>query len=94
MEVIRVIELTRHDAVYVLHMRAEENRFGPEFLAAIGSALDEVERRRDRRLPADGATAARMRSQMASSITQSPRPSARCAAMRHSGRGARASTLR
>jgi enoyl-CoA hydratase/carnithine racemase len=44
MEVIRVIELTRHDAVYVLHMRAEENRFGPEFLAAIGNALDEVER--------------------------------------------------
>jgi enoyl-CoA hydratase/carnithine racemase len=30
-----VIELTRHDAVYVLQMRAEENRFRPESLAAI-----------------------------------------------------------
>ncbi len=45
-----MIELTRHDAVYVLQMRADENRFRPEFLTAIAGALDEVER-------ADGAAA-------------------------------------
>lgn len=39
-----MIELTRHDAVYVLRMNADENRFRPELLAAIGGALDEVER--------------------------------------------------
>jgi enoyl-CoA hydratase/carnithine racemase len=45
-----VIELKRHDAVFVLQMRADENRFHPEFLAALHRALDEVE-------AADGAAA-------------------------------------
>jgi enoyl-CoA hydratase/carnithine racemase len=45
-----VIELKRHDAVFVLQMRAGENRFHPEFLAALERALDEVE-------AADGAAA-------------------------------------
>ena len=39
-----MIELTRHGAVHVLRMNADENRFRPELLAAISSALDEVER--------------------------------------------------
>ncbi len=38
-----MIELKRHDAVFVLQMRADENRFHPEFLAAFARALDEVE---------------------------------------------------
>ncbi|MCX5740417.1 MAG: hypothetical protein NTZ61_18345 [Proteobacteria bacterium] len=37
-----MIELTRHDAVYVLQMRAEENRFRPEFLAEIAAYLQSV----------------------------------------------------
>jgi enoyl-CoA hydratase/carnithine racemase len=45
-----MIELTRDDAVFVLRMRAGENRFAPDFLEAFGRALDEVER-------ADGAAA-------------------------------------
>jgi len=39
-----VIELARHGAVYVLQMRAAENRFHPDFLAALENALEEVER--------------------------------------------------
>jgi len=38
-----VIDLKRHDAVFVLQMCAGENRFHPEFLAALQHALDEVE---------------------------------------------------
>jgi hypothetical protein len=38
-----MIELSRHDAVFVLQMNADENRFHPEFLAALQGALDEVE---------------------------------------------------
>ena len=45
-----MIELARHGAVYVLQMRAAENRFHPDFLAALENALEEVER-------ADGAAA-------------------------------------
>jgi enoyl-CoA hydratase/carnithine racemase len=45
-----VIELKRHDAVFVLQMRAGENRFHPDLLAALQRALDEVE-------AADGAAA-------------------------------------
>ena len=45
-----MIELKRHDAVFALQMRADENRFHPEFLAAVQRALDEVEK-------ADGAAA-------------------------------------
>ncbi len=39
-----MIELTRHGAVFVLQMQSDENRFRPDFLAAIDAALDEVER--------------------------------------------------
>lgn len=45
-----MIELKRHDAVFVLQMQADENRFHPEFLVAFHDALDEVE-------AADGAAA-------------------------------------
>lgn len=38
-----MIDLKRHDAVFVLQMCAGENRFHPEFLAALQHALDEVE---------------------------------------------------
>jgi enoyl-CoA hydratase/carnithine racemase len=38
-----MIELSRHDAVFVLQMNADENRFHPEFQAALQGALDEVE---------------------------------------------------
>jgi hypothetical protein len=38
-----LIELKRHDAVFVMQMRADENRFHPAFLAAVQRALDEVE---------------------------------------------------
>ncbi|MFT4570883.1 MAG: enoyl-CoA hydratase/carnithine racemase [Hyphomicrobiaceae bacterium] len=37
------IELTRHDQVFVLHMKQDENRYNPDFLKAVGEALDEVE---------------------------------------------------
>lgn len=37
------IDLTRDGDVFVLHMRSGENRFNPDFLAAFGEALDEVE---------------------------------------------------
>lgn len=39
-----MLDLTRHDSVYVLTMRAGENRFNPAFFDALGNALDEVER--------------------------------------------------
>ena len=38
-----MIELKRHEAVFVLQMRAGENRFHPDLLAALQRALDEVE---------------------------------------------------
>ena len=39
-----MIDLTRHGNAFVLRMRDGENRFTPEFLAAYGRALDEVEK--------------------------------------------------
>lgn len=39
-----MLDLTRQDAVYVLTMRAGENRFNPAFFDALDNALDEVER--------------------------------------------------
>lgn len=38
-----MIDLKRHDNVFVLHMKSGENRFNREFLAALGAALDQVE---------------------------------------------------
>jgi enoyl-CoA hydratase/carnithine racemase len=38
------VELTFQDSVFVLRMNEGENRFNPEFLAAMGEALDEVEK--------------------------------------------------
>ena len=38
-----MIDLERVGAVFVLRMKAGENRFTPPFLAALGEALDEVE---------------------------------------------------
>lgn len=38
-----MIDLTREGAVFVLRMRAGENRFNPAFVAALNAALDEVE---------------------------------------------------
>jgi enoyl-CoA hydratase/carnithine racemase len=35
--------LTRRDDVFLLHLGDDENRFNPEWVAAIGAALDEVE---------------------------------------------------
>src|SRR5947209_2316610 len=35
--------LDRHDAVFVLDLGDTENRFSPEWLAAVDAALDEVE---------------------------------------------------
>lgn len=39
----RVIDLQRHGDVFVLKLDRDENRFRPDFLDAIASALDEVE---------------------------------------------------
>jgi enoyl-CoA hydratase/carnithine racemase len=39
-----MIDVRREGAVAILTMDAGENRFAPEFLGAIGAALDEVER--------------------------------------------------
>lgn len=36
--------LDRHDDVFVLHLGDGENRFHPDWLAAVGTALDEVEK--------------------------------------------------
>ena len=38
-----MIDLERHGAVFVLKMKAGENRFHPPFIEALGEALDEVE---------------------------------------------------
>ena len=38
-----MIEVSRHDAVFVLRMSEDENRFQPAFLTALHGALDEVE---------------------------------------------------
>ena len=38
-----MLDLTRHGSVYVLTLRAGENRFNPGFFDALGTALDEVE---------------------------------------------------
>ena len=38
-----MIDLERHDAVFLLRMKAGENRIHPPFLEALGEALDEVE---------------------------------------------------
>lgn len=38
-----MIDLERQGAVFVLRMKAGENRFHPPFLGALGEALDEVE---------------------------------------------------
>ncbi|MFP8875763.1 MAG: enoyl-CoA hydratase/isomerase family protein, partial [Myxococcota bacterium] len=38
-----MIDLQRHGDVFVLKLDRDENRFRPDFLAAIASALDEVE---------------------------------------------------
>ena len=38
-----MIELERYGDVHVLHMRGGENRFNPDFLAAMNDALDRVE---------------------------------------------------
>jgi len=38
-----MIDLERHGAVFVLRMKAGENRFHPPFIEALGEALDEVE---------------------------------------------------
>ena len=38
-----MIDLERVGAVFVLRMKAGENRFNPPFLVALGEALDEVE---------------------------------------------------
>lgn len=39
----RMIDLERHGAVFVLQMKAGENRFHPPFIEALAEALDEVE---------------------------------------------------
>jgi enoyl-CoA hydratase/carnithine racemase len=39
-----MIDLQRHGSAFVLRMNDGENRFTPEFLAAFGRALDEVEK--------------------------------------------------
>jgi enoyl-CoA hydratase/carnithine racemase len=39
-----MIDLSRHGNVFVLRMHEGENRFTPEFLAAYGHALDEIEK--------------------------------------------------
>jgi enoyl-CoA hydratase/carnithine racemase len=39
-----MIELRKENDAFVLHMKGGENRFNPESVAAISSALDEVER--------------------------------------------------
>jgi len=39
-----MIDLDRHGDVFVLHMRAGENRMSPPFLRAFGAALDAVEK--------------------------------------------------
>jgi enoyl-CoA hydratase/carnithine racemase len=39
-----MIDLQRHDDVFVLHLRDGENRFSPELLRAFHAALDEVEK--------------------------------------------------
>ena len=36
--------LERHDAVYVLDLGDGENRFRPDWLTEVGSALDEIEK--------------------------------------------------
>src|SRR3954469_12454834 len=38
------VALTRTDAVFVLDLGDGENRFHPDWLAAVGAALDEVEK--------------------------------------------------
>jgi enoyl-CoA hydratase/carnithine racemase len=39
-----MIDLSREGSVFVLRMNAGENRFNPDFVAAMNAALDEVER--------------------------------------------------
>ena len=38
-----MLEVSRHDDVHALHLRAGENRFNPDTLAALHGALDDVE---------------------------------------------------